>query len=336
MTSSKNIELGYQMSLEQFQPDVALQHAVLAEKYGFESIWASDHFMPWYHTDASSSFAWSWMGAAAQATKKIRYGTGLTCPTLRYNPGLVAQAFATLDYMFPGRIFISVGTGEALNEMPLGYDWPPHSERLERLEEAIVVMRKLWTGDLVSHKGTYYRLRKAKLYTPPKEKIPVFVGASGPKAAELAGKVGDGLLTITNPDDSYFKDLIFPAVERGLKSSSRDPASFDRNVELQVSYDQNYEKAVQSVRPWAGNVMPIFFNLGVYDPRVIEDHGKFVGDHELAKIWVIATSSEPIIKAIERYSKLGFTGIHITSSSPSQENFMKIYEKEILPNFRKS
>jgi len=328
----KNIEIGYQMSLEQFQPDVALNHAILAEDYGFESIWASDHFMPWYHTGASSCFAWSWIGAAAQATKKIRFGTGLTAPILRYHPGLVAQAFATLDYMYKGRIFLSLGTGEALNEMPLGYNWPAHSERLKRLEEAIQVIRKLWTGELVSHKGTYYTLRKAKLYTPPKSKIPIFVGASGPKAAELAGRVGDGLLTITNPDDNYYKDLLFPALERGLKSREiTGRESFEKNVEVQVSYDEDYDKAVESVRPWAGNVMPIFFNLGVYDPRVVEEHGNFVGNEQLAKIWVITTSAEPIIKSIERYSKLGFTGAHITSSSPSQEKFMKLYKKEIMP-----
>jgi coenzyme F420-dependent glucose-6-phosphate dehydrogenase len=331
--TSKKIELGYQMSLEQFQPDVALQHAVLAEKYGFESIWGSDHFLPWYHTNASTTFAWSWLGAAAQATKSVRFGTGLTCPTFRYHPGLVAQAFATLDYMFPGRIFLSVGTGEALNEVPLGYDWPEPPERLKRLEEAILLIRKLWTGDLVSYKGTYYRLKKAKLYTPPKSAIPIYVGAFGPKAGELAGRMGDGLLTVTNPDDSYFTNLLFPAVERGLDSSGRNKQTFQYHVELQISYDEDYDKAVQSVRPWAGNILPVFFNLGVYDPRVIEDHGKFVGDKEMAKIWVITTSSEPIVKAIERYVRLGFAGVHITSSSPSQEKFMKIFEKEIKPNF---
>jgi len=324
------------MSLEQFQPDVALQHAILAEKYGFESIWASDHFLPWYHTNASTAFAWSWLGAAAQATKTIKFGTGLTCPTFRYHPGLVAQAFATLDYMYPGRIFISLGTGEALNEMPLGYDWPQHGERLKRLEEAIEVIRKLWTGDLISFKGTFYRLRKAKLYTPPRQKIPIYVAASGPKAAELSGRVGDGLLTVPNPDDSYYKDTIFPAMNRGLKLSGREGSThFEKHIELQVSYDEDYEAAIKSVRPWAGNVMPIFFNLGVSDPRVIEEHGLFVGDRELAKIWVVSTSSEPIVKAIERYIRLGFTGVHITSSSPSQEKFMKVFEKEVRPVFKK-
>ncbi|MDA4130053.1 MAG: TIGR03557 family F420-dependent LLM class oxidoreductase [Thaumarchaeota archaeon] len=331
MVSTKDMEIGYQMSLEQFQPDVALNHAILAEQNDFESIWASDHFLPWYHTNASAVFCWSWLGAAAQATKKMKFGTGLTCPTFRYNPALVAQAFATLDYMFPGRIFLSLGTGEALNEMPVGYEWPQHPERLRRLEEAIQVIRKLWTGDWVNFKGSYYKLRKAKLYTPPKSKIPIFVAASGPKAAEAAGRLGDGLLTITNPDDAFFTQLIFPAVERGLKEAGRDKEHFERNVELQVSFDEDYDKAVQSVRPWAGNVMPIFFNLGVSDPRVIEEHGKFVGNEELAKIWVIATSSEPFIKSIERYAKLGFTGIHITSSSPSNEKFMQLYKKEILP-----
>ena len=333
MTSIKDMEIGYQMSLEQFQPDIALNHAVIAEQCGFESIWASDHFMPWYHTNASSAFAWSWIGAAAQATKKIKFGTGLTCPTFRYNPGIVAQAFATLDYMFNGRIFLAIGTGEALNEVPLGYEWPQHGERLRRLEEANQVIRKLWSGELVSFKGNYFKLKKAKLYTPPKTRIPIFIAALGPNAAEFAGRDGDGLLTITNPDDAYF-DLIFSAAKRGLKSSGKEWDKFEKHVELQVSFDEDYDKAVQSVRPWAGNVMPIFFNLGVYDPRVIEDHGKFVGNDELAKIWVIATSAEPIIKGIERYAKLGFTGLHITSSSPSQEKFMQLYKREILPSIK--
>lgn len=321
------------MSLEQFQPDVALEHAALAEKYGFQSIWASDHFMPWYNTNASTAFAWSWIGAAAQATKKIRFGTGLTCPTFRYHPGLVAQAFATLDYMFPGRIFISLGTGEALNEMPLGYKWPPHSERLGRLAEALEIMRLLWSGGWIDFTGSYYRLRKAKLFTPPRSKIPIFVAASGPKTAELAGRVGDGLLTIPNPEDTFYTGNLFPAVDRGLKSSGRNFQSFEKNVELQVSYDEDYDSAIKSVRPWAGNIMPIFFNAAIADPRIIEEHGNFVGDEQLAKIWVIATSSEPIVKAIERYASLGFTGIHITSSSPSQEKFMRVFETEIRPTF---
>lgn len=145
--------------------------------------------------------------------------------------------------------------------------------------------------------------------------------------------MGDGLLTVTNPDDSYFNDLLFPAVERGLESSARGKHPFQKHVELQISFDEDYDKAVQSVRPWAGNILPVFFNLAVYDPKMVEDHGKFVGDKELGKIWVITTSSEPIVKAIERFVRLGFDGVHITSSSPSQEKFMKIFEKEIKPSF---
>ncbi len=330
----KDIEIGYQMSLEQFQPDVALGHAMLAEDAGFESIWASDHFMPWFHTNAATGFAWSWLGSAAQATKKIRFGTGLTCPILRYHPALVAQAFATLDHMYKDRIFLSLGTGEALNEMPLGYNWPSYNQRIRKLAESIEIIRRLWSGELLSYKSNHYTVRKAKLYTLPKGKIPIFVAAAGPTAAEFAGRAGDGLLTVAAPDDAFFKNVLFPAVERGLKASQKDTVSFQKNVEVQVSYDEDYESAIRSARPWAGSLMPVFYKYAIPDPKEIENHGNLVGNEQLAETWVIATSSEPIIKCIERYTNLGFTGIHITSSSPSQEKFIDLFKKQVLPSMK--
>jgi secondary-alcohol dehydrogenase (coenzyme-F420) len=325
-------DIGMQISLEQFQPDIALEHVLLAEKAGFDSIWASDHFLPWFHTNAACSFAWTFMASCAQATKKIKFGTGITCPILRYNPGLVAQAFATLNYMYKDRIFISVATGEALNEVPLGHKWPSYSERVQRLEEAIGILRKLWTGDLVSFKGKYYRLNKAKLYTPPRSKIPIFVAASGPTVSELAGRLGDGLLTVPAPEETY-KDVIFPALEKGLRESKRSFDDIDRSIELWMSYDKDTDKALKSVRPWAGSLLPVFFKLGVYDPREIEAHGNFVGDEQLSQYWIVSDSSEPFIKAIEKYTRLGFNQIHITSSSPEQKNFIEIFGKEVLPYF---
>jgi G6PDH family F420-dependent oxidoreductase len=133
LKDGKVLDLGYQLPTEQFQPDIALQHIVLAEQAGFDSIWVSDHFLPWFHTDAAGSFAWALIASAAQATKRVKIGTGVTCPILRYHPGIVAQAFATLEYMYSNRVFVSLGTGEALNEAPLGYKWPTYRERVERL-----------------------------------------------------------------------------------------------------------------------------------------------------------------------------------------------------------
>jgi coenzyme F420-dependent glucose-6-phosphate dehydrogenase len=326
-------DIGYGISLEQYQPDVALEHVLLAEKASFDSIWVSDHFLPWFDTNAACSFAWTFIASSAQATKRISLGTGITCPILRYNPALVAQAFATLDYMYTNRIFLSLGTGEALNEIPLGHRWPPYIERVKRLEEAIEVIRKLWSGNLVSFKGRYFRLNKARLYTPPRSKIPIFVAASGATAAEVAGRLGDGLLTLPFPEDTY-KDVIFPAFEKGLRISNRDFENVDKNIEVWMSYDKDYDKAIKSARPWAGSLLPVFFKMGVYDPKEIEAHGNLVGDKQLAEYWVVGTSSEPFIKTIEKYMKLGFNKVHITSSSPDQKNLIELFGREILPYFR--
>lgn len=328
-----SLDVGYQMSLEQFQPEVALRHAALVDDAGFESIWASDHFLPWFHTDAACSFAWSFLGAAAQATKNVRLGTGLTCPSFRYHPALVAQAFATLDRMHPGRSFLSVGTGEALNEAPLGYSWPAYRERVKRLEEAIQIIRKLWSGEKINYRGNYFSLRNAKLYSPPRTKIPLYVAASGPTVSELAGRLGDGLLT-TPGSDSTFTDVIFPAVRRGLDASGRSWEEFERHTELWVSYDPDYDRALKATRPWAGSILPVFYKLGVSDPKEIELHGNYVGDEQLSKVWTIGTTSEPFIKALERCERLGFTGVHVNSSSPDQTKLIDLFKTEILPQVK--
>jgi coenzyme F420-dependent glucose-6-phosphate dehydrogenase len=324
------VEIGYQASLEQFQPDVALAHAVLAEKSGFDSIWASDHFLPWYHTDASCGFAWTYLGAVGQATKKIKFGTGVTCPIFRYHPGLVAQAFATMNYMFGNRVFLALGTGEALNEAPLGHEWPSFRTRAERIEEAAVIIRKLFSGETINFKGRHYRLRKAKLYTPPRSKIPIFIAASGPTVAQVAGRLADGFLTLPAAEE-YYRDVLFPALKKGARAAKRNFEDIEKAVEMWMSYDEDYDNAMASVRPWAGSLLPVFFKLGVYDPKEIEYHGTLVGDRQLADSWVIATSSEPMIKAVEKFVKLGFTNLHITSSSPDQKKFIQFFGKKALP-----
>jgi len=326
-------DLGYQISLEQFQPDVALEHVVLAEQAGFDSIWASDHFLPWFHTNAACSFAWTFMASAAQATKRIKFGTGITCPILRYHPGIVAQAFATMEYMHNNRIFLSLATGEALNEMPLGFKWPTYSERVQRLEEAIEIIRRLWSGELQSYRGKYYKLNKARLYTRSKNKIPIYVAASGPTVAEVAGRLGDGFLTPPATDETY-REVLFPALERGLKSSGREMEEFSKSVEVWMTYDEDPEAALNAARPWAGSTMPVFYKMAVFDPKEIETHGDMVGNEQLSKSWIVGTSAEPFIKTIEKYRKIGFDQIHITSSSPSQAKFIDLFRREVIPYFK--
>ncbi|MGD0422055.1 MAG: TIGR03557 family F420-dependent LLM class oxidoreductase [Candidatus Bathyarchaeia archaeon] len=323
----RDFKIGYQASLEQYQPDVAFEHAIRAEKVGFDSIWASDHFLPWYHTNASAVFAWTWLASVAQASRNLLLGTGATCPTLRYHPGVVAEAFASLDYMYPGRFFVSFATGEALNEVPLGYRWPSYTERAERLEEAVAVIRKLWSGDWVTMKGKYYNLKNARLYTPPKTHIPVYIAASGPTAAEIAGRIGDGFLTVPTSDERY-KEVLFPALEKGIRAVERNLDGIDMAIEIGMSYDEDVEKALKAVRPWAGTLLPVGHES---DPREIELMGAGVSDQQLSQAWTIATSSDRFIEAIERFVKMGFRNVHVTSSSPDENKFIEMFGHEVIP-----
>ena len=327
------LTLGYSSDVTQRTPNEAIECAVLAEAEGFDSIWSGDHFHPWVHTDAKCGFTWVWLGGLGQRTSRVLMGTGITAPTIRYHPAIVAQAFATLSDMYPSRVFISVGTGEAMNELPLGLKWPSFSERAARLEEAIQIIKLLWTREFVSFHGKYYQMRKANLYTKPTTPIPLYVAANGPVVAEMAGRYADGLLTLPFPDDHY-TNILFPALEKGAKKAGRDPSKIERLMELQMSYDEDYDKAVQSARWWAPTVMPIFFKAPISDPREIEAHGKLVSEEGLLTGWFISNGIDEHIRNIERYIKLGFRNIHLQSSSPIETNFLHTFGKKVLPYLR--
>jgi coenzyme F420-dependent glucose-6-phosphate dehydrogenase len=324
------ITLGYYSDITQRTPAEAIDYAVHAEKEGFDAVWTGDHFHPWVHTGAKCGFAWTWLGALGQRTSRVMMGTGVTAPIIRYHPAIVAQAFATLSDMYPGRPFIAVGTGEAMNELPLGLKWPTFRERTERLEEAVKIMRLLWNNEFVSFRGKYFRLRKANLYTKPKKPIPLYIAANGPTVAQIAGRYADGFLTLPFPD-SHYKEVLFPALEQGARQEGRDPSKIEKLMELQMSYDEDYDKAVQSARWWAPTVMPIFFKAPIADPHEIEAHGKLVSDEGLLTGWFISSRLEDHIKNIERYIKLGFTNIHLQSSSPNENEFISAFGKRVLP-----
>jgi len=325
-----HLTLGYKTCHEQYQPDTLLAHAILADKHGFQTLWTSDHFHPWAHTGAGGGFAWTWIASTAERTRNIRIGTSVTAPILRYHPAIVAQAFATLAYTYPGRIFLGLGAGEALNESPLGYSWPSPRERVEMLEEAIVIIRKLWNEDFVSHKGRYYRLKKANLYTKPSQPIKIYVAAGGPKVAEIAGKYADGILG--GPGCLEIVDRLFRAFEKGAQKAGRDTSRLEKAVEILVSYDEDYEAALKSCRFWAGCMLPVFFRYDISDPREIEAHGEFVGDDAMARRWIVATTAEEHIKRIRPYIEAGFNHLYFQSSSPDEPRFIRFYGEKVLPH----
>lgn len=321
------IKLGYFAAHEQRNPIDLLRYAIQSEKIGLDAVWSSDHFHPWAHTNASSGFAWNWISVVAATTNRIKVGTGVTAPILRYHPAIVAQSFATLDYMFPGRIFLGLGTGEAMNEVPLGYEWPPIKERIQRLKEAVQVIKLLWTGEFVDFRGKYYELKKARLYTAPK-KIPIYIASCGVTTAKLAGKYADGFLTLPQPDETHIQKLL-RAMESAAVEAGRDPGVIERVIEIEVSYDEDFDKALSSCRFWSGTKIPNC--LDVADPRELEERGKKISEQKLLESWLIFTDAETLFKEIERYVKLGFNYLVFLSSSPNEEKFLKILADRVVP-----
>lgn len=322
--------VSFMVAHEQTSSRDLLKDVALMEETGFERCWSSDHYMPWWHTGATGGATWPWLGAALARTSDIQIGTSVTAPILRYNPAIVAQVFATLDHMFPGRTFLTVGTGESLNEVPTGHEWPSGRERLGRLEEAIQVIRRLWSEDWVNFEGTYYNIRKSNLYTKPETEIPLYVAAMGSQAAELAGAMGDGLVT-NEGDLGTIKDRLFPAFERGARRADKDPENMLKAVFVVSSYHEDKKKALESVGYWKGAMIKAFFEADYPDPRKIEENGQALGDDSMEKMGLVISSAEEGIKKLQKYVDLGFTDIVLINSSPDRARFIELVAQEIAP-----
>jgi coenzyme F420-dependent glucose-6-phosphate dehydrogenase len=327
------VRFGIQAPHEQINPTDLLNDVVMMERYGIEKCWSSDHYMPWWHTGATCGAAWPWLGAALAKTDRIVVGTGVTAPILRYNPAIVAQVFATLGYMFPGRVFLGLGRGESLNEVPAGTSWPPNQERFERLEEAIKLIKLLWREDWVTFRGKYYQVKNSNLYTKPLQPIPVFVAALGPQSARLAGQEADGFVTNeANPE--LIKSKLLPAFRDGARKAGRDPEALDKVLFLPASYDPDKQKALESIGFWRGAMVKAFFEVNFADPRKIEESAQIVGMDTIEKMTLVVSNSEEAIKKLEKYVRLGFTEIVLINSSPNREIFIKLLSQEIAPAFR--
>jgi len=312
-----------------------LDYGVEAEKAGFDSVWTSDHFHPWAHTGGAGGFAWAWMAAMAERAKNVEIGTAVTCPIIRYNPAIVAQAFATLRSMYPDRIFLGLGTGEPMNEAVFGAPWPPFKERAERLEEAIRIMKLLWSENFVTFKGKYYNLNKANLYTKPTSPVPIYVAAFGPKVTEIAGRLADGFLstpaTTVAAAEKHYREILIPALEKGAREAGRDPDQIVKVFELHLSYDEDYDKELKYARFWAGTLLTAMFKYPVTDPREVEEHGMMVGDEQVAEAWAVGTKPEDFIRQVEKYIKLGIQHLYFVSGSPDEVKTIRMYGKHVIP-----
>lgn len=341
------VNLSIMASHEQVNAIDLLKDVMTMEKNGLTKCWTSDHYMPWWHDGGYAGATWPWLGAALAKTDRIEIGTSVTAPILRYHPAIVAQVFATLGYMFPERVFLSVGTGEAVNEVPSGNTWPSNAERIERLKESVEIIKKLWSEEWVDYNGKYYKLKDSNLYTKPQKPIPLYIAAMGSQVAKFAGEQGDGLIT-NEVNIQNLKEKLLPAFKKGVEKSKNLPESciinkdgirVERNYELMTkavfipaSYDEDKQKALKSISFWKGAMIKAFFEVDVHDPREIQENGQVVGNDTMEKMAFVITNAEEGIKKIKEYSEIGITDVVLINSSPDREKFVKLLSKEIIPH----
>lgn len=327
------LRIGYKASAEQFGPRRLLDLAVAAEGHGFESVWTSDHFQPWRHTDGHAPNALAWLGAAAQATQRITLGTSVLTPTLRYNPAVVAQAFATLGCLAPGRIILGVGTGESLNEIVVGEAWPEQKERFHRLKEAVQLMGQLFREELVSFEGEYYRTQNATLYDRPEAPVPIYIAASGPAAARLAGRTAEGFIATSGKGAELYTDELLPAVADGTEKAGRADGDVERMIEMKVSFDTDRAQALADTRLWAALALPGEQKTGIHDPREMERLAATVEDVAHRR-WLVSDDPDEHVEQIRPYVEWGFRHLVFHFPGDDQERAMALYAEHILPRLR--
>ena len=327
------MRIGYKASAEQFGPQELLDYAVQAERAGFEIVAVSDHFQPWRHHGGHSPAALPWLGAATQGTSTATLGTSVLTPTLRYEPAVIAQAFATLGTLAPGRVFLGVGTGEAMNETPVtGGAFPGRKERRLRLAEAIRLIRQLWTEERVDFAGDYYTTDRATIYDRPDEPVPIYVAASGPLAAKLAGRVGDGFICTSGKDPALYEELL-SNVAAGAEQAGRDPAALHRMIEIKVSYDRDRERVLTNTHWWSALALSPEQKEGVEDPMEMER----LADENLDRAhtrFICSDDPDEVVAAIGTYAELGFDELVVHGPGDDQARFIEQFSEDVLPKLR--
>jgi coenzyme F420-dependent glucose-6-phosphate dehydrogenase len=327
------MKVGYKASAEQFGPVELLGYAKRAERAGLEIVAISDHFQPWRHHGGHSPAALSWLGAATQRTGEALLGTSVLTPTLRYHPSIVAQAFATLACLAPGRVFLGVGTGEAMNETPVtGGAFPDRKERRQRLAEAIELIRRLWHEERVDFEGRFYRTQKATIYDKPDVPVPIYIAASGPLAAKLAGRAGDGFICTSGKDPDLYRKLL-DGVAEGATGAGRDPASIRRMIEIKVSYDRDRERALANCAWWAALALTPEEKEGVEDPIEMERLADAHADRAPTR-FITSDDPDEIVEKIGTYIDLGFDELVLHFPGDDQATAIDEFAADVLPRLR--
>ena len=329
------LKLGYKASAEQFSPKDLLAYSIKAEECGFDSVFVSDHFQPWKHTDGHAPFSFSFLGALGAKTDRIVMGTSVLTPTFRYHPSIVAHAFGTLGALFPERVILGIGTGESLNEVPAtGMHWPEMKERFARMRESVRLIRQLWTEDRVSFEGDYYTTESATIYDKPEKPVPIYVAAAGPMVAKYAGRMGDGFICTSGKAMELYTEKLLPNVAEGRSLSSRDVPDYERMIEVKISFDTDMDRAMQDTTHWAALALSPDEKMSVEDPLQMEKLADALPVERAASRWIVSTDPEEHVERIKTYYDLGFNHLVFHAPGPNQARFMDLYAEQVMPRLR--
>jgi coenzyme F420-dependent glucose-6-phosphate dehydrogenase len=316
-----------QLATEQFPPSALVRQAVAAERAGFDGINVSDHFQPWWEP-GESAHAWALLGAIANATGSAALGTGVTAPVFRHNPATTAQFIATVEELAPGRAFLGIGSGESLNESPCGMDWPPVAEQIARMEEALEIIGPLLDGERLDHEGRFFRTKAAYLHTRGERRPPIYVSAFGPRAASVAGRLGDGVWTMGDPE-------MAPGVIEAYRAACEDAGHEPSEIILQAgfSWAQDDDAALEGARVWKSTQIPDYFTDDWHDPKAMYERGeREISDDELKQSYIISSDPEHHVERIREIEKLGATVVCLQNGSGSDaERALEVYGARVLP-----
>ncbi|TCK26368.1 glucose-6-phosphate dehydrogenase (coenzyme-F420) [Pseudonocardia endophytica] len=331
-----DLKIGYKASAEQFGPRDLVEYAVRAEELGLDSVWASDHFLPWRHNGGHAPYALSWMAVVGERTSRVQIGTSVLTPTYRYNPAVLAQELATMALLFDGRVALGVGTGEALNEIAVsGMEWPEFKERFARLRESVRLMRALWTEDgKVNFEGDYYTTVDAEIYDRPTHPVPVYVAAGGPMVARYAGRQGEGFICTSGKGMELYTDKLIPGLKEGAEKEGRDAETIDRTIEIKMSYDRDPEAARENCRFWAPLSLSAEQKNSVSSSEEMERLADELPLEQITGRWIVTSDPDEAVAQIKPYVDAGLNHLVFHGPGDDQERFLSQFAEDVLPKLR--
>ncbi|RSM57929.1 glucose-6-phosphate dehydrogenase (coenzyme-F420) [Amycolatopsis sp. WAC 01376] len=329
------LKIGYKASAEQFGPRDLVEYSVLAEQVGLDSVMVSDHFQPWRHQGGHAPFSFAWMAAVGERTERVVLGTSVLTATFRYNPAVVAQAFGTLGSLYPGRVLLGVGSGEALNEVAVArIEWPAFKERFARLREAIELMRKLWTEERVTFEGEYFQTTDATVYDRPEGGVPIYIAAGGPVMAKYVGKQGDGFICTSGKGMELYTEKLLPAVAEGAEQVGRSTGDIDKMIEIKLSYDPDPAQALENTRFWAPLSLTPEQKAGIEDPAEMEKAADALPIEQVARRWIVTSDPADAVEQIKPYVEAGFNHLVFHGPGHDQERFLRSFSEQVVPGLR--